>query len=270
MKTNRFLTAGEFAKIAGTTKHTLFHYDKIGLLPPDHRADNGYRYYSPEQLETFDVICTLRELDMPLAEIRQYLEHKSPGLFMKLLEQEDELISRKMKQLKQTRALLRKKSAQLASYLERRPAGPELLEFPEQYYISSYSDLTDSTMMASAVGSLYEHCASMDYKSPYGVGYLQYRSSLTKGIYTDYHTLYLLFDSRPKHLSHTVKPAGTYLCGWHTGPWDLIGKTYQKIFAHADTRDLKLDDHFFEDAILDGLTVSEEDLYVTRISVRVL
>ena len=66
MKTNRFLTAGEFAKITGTTKHTLFHYDKIGLLPPDHRADNGYRYYSPEQLETFDVICTLRELDMPL------------------------------------------------------------------------------------------------------------------------------------------------------------------------------------------------------------
>ncbi|MCH1982545.1 MerR family transcriptional regulator [Ruminococcus sp. OA3] len=270
MKSNRFLTAGEFAKITGTTKHTLFHYDKIGLLPPDHRTDNGYRYYSPEQLETFDVICTLRELDMPLAEIRQYLQHKSPELFMKLLEQEEELISRKMKQLKQTRALLRKKSVQLASYLERRPEDPELLEFPEQYYISSYSKLTDSTMMASAIGSLYEHCASMDDKSPYSVGYLQYQSVLSQGTYTDYHTIYLLFDNPPKRLRHTVKPAGTYLCVWHTGYWDLIGNSYQKLFAFADARGLKLEGHFFEDAILDGLTVSEEELYVTRISVRVV
>lgn len=270
MKSNRFLTAGEFAKIAGTTKHTLFHYDKIGLLPPDHRTDNKYRYYSPEQLETFDVICTLRELDMPLAEIRQYLDHKSPALFMDLLHQEEALISRKMKQLKQTRALLRRKSAHLASYLEHRPAAPQLLDFPEQYYISSYSDLTDSTAMASAVGSLYELCASMNYKSPYGVGYLQYGFNLSQGTYMDYHTLYLMFDKPPKRLTHTVKPAGTYLCAWHLGHWELIGETYRKLFAYADAKSLKLDEHFFEDTILDGLTVSDESLYVTRISVRVI
>ena len=37
LKSNRdaYLTTGEFAKLAGVSKHTLFHYDKIGLLSPE-------------------------------------------------------------------------------------------------------------------------------------------------------------------------------------------------------------------------------------------
>ena len=34
MENSRILTAGEFAKIVGVTKHTLFHYDEIGLFRP--------------------------------------------------------------------------------------------------------------------------------------------------------------------------------------------------------------------------------------------
>ena len=32
---NYYLTTGEFAKLVGTTKHTLFHYDAIGLFCPE-------------------------------------------------------------------------------------------------------------------------------------------------------------------------------------------------------------------------------------------
>ena len=33
------LTTGEFAKICNVKKHTLFHYDDIGLLKPDYYDD---------------------------------------------------------------------------------------------------------------------------------------------------------------------------------------------------------------------------------------
>ena len=44
------LTTGEFAKICNVKKHTLFHYDDIGLLKPDYYDENGYRFYSYSQL----------------------------------------------------------------------------------------------------------------------------------------------------------------------------------------------------------------------------
>ena len=34
------LTTGEFAKICNVKKHTLFHYDDIGLLKPDYYDEN--------------------------------------------------------------------------------------------------------------------------------------------------------------------------------------------------------------------------------------
>ena len=55
----QYLTTGEFAEICGVTKHTLFHYDSIGILKPEHVGDNGYRYYSLKQFSTFDIISML-------------------------------------------------------------------------------------------------------------------------------------------------------------------------------------------------------------------
>ena len=96
MNRERYLTTGEFAKIAGVTKHTLFHYDKIGLFRPEVTLENGYRYYSLTQLDEFDVIFMLRELDMPLNEISAYLARRSPGALAELLHEEDRLIGERL------------------------------------------------------------------------------------------------------------------------------------------------------------------------------
>ena len=42
---------GEFSKLARVSIRTLRHYDEIGLLVPDQVGpENGYRYYSAQQL----------------------------------------------------------------------------------------------------------------------------------------------------------------------------------------------------------------------------
>lgn len=43
-------TTGEFAGLCNIRKDTLFYYDEIGLLKPEIIQDNGYRYYSANQL----------------------------------------------------------------------------------------------------------------------------------------------------------------------------------------------------------------------------
>ena len=46
MKQKKFLTSGEFARLCRTTKETLFHYDREGLLKPKLITGNGYRRYA--------------------------------------------------------------------------------------------------------------------------------------------------------------------------------------------------------------------------------
>lgn len=84
-KPKGYLTTGEFAKLCGVKKQTLFHYDQIGILKPELSGENGYKYYSYLQLETFSEISMLKELEMPLAEIKQYLNSRSPDSFLSLL-----------------------------------------------------------------------------------------------------------------------------------------------------------------------------------------
>ncbi|QCP35194.1 MerR family transcriptional regulator [Anaerostipes rhamnosivorans] len=103
-----YLSTGEFAKVAGVTKHTLFHYDDIGLFSPEVKLENNYRYYSISQLEVFDVIFTLRQLGVPLSDIKEYLDHKSPEALFTLLEREEHSIDQKIRKLKTTKKWLQK------------------------------------------------------------------------------------------------------------------------------------------------------------------
>lgn len=76
-----YFTTGEFAEILGVKKHTLFHYDEIGLFSPAVKEENGYRYYFVWQMDAFEVIRALQRLGMPLGEIKAYMQERSPGLF---------------------------------------------------------------------------------------------------------------------------------------------------------------------------------------------
>jgi protein phosphatase len=65
------LTIGEFARASRLSAKALRLYDELGLLRPAVVDPvNGYRRYSPGQLETARLVAWLRRIGMPLAEIR--------------------------------------------------------------------------------------------------------------------------------------------------------------------------------------------------------
>ncbi|QIQ01886.1 MerR family transcriptional regulator [Streptomyces liangshanensis] len=68
------LTVGDFSRATHLSVKTLRHYHQVGLLEPDEiDPDTGYRHYGPEQIPTAQVIRRLRDLDLPLAEIKAVL-----------------------------------------------------------------------------------------------------------------------------------------------------------------------------------------------------
>ena len=75
MDENRLFKIGEVAKMYHVSMGTLRHYEKEGLLTPEYTDENtGYRYYGVRQLEVLNTIGYLRVLDMPLSEIRDFIQ----------------------------------------------------------------------------------------------------------------------------------------------------------------------------------------------------
>src|SRR5258708_36559728 len=63
---------GEFAELAGVSAKTLRFYDEIGLLRPASKDPRPrYRHYLPKQLQTLTSILALKDVGVPLADIRR-------------------------------------------------------------------------------------------------------------------------------------------------------------------------------------------------------
>jgi DNA-binding transcriptional MerR regulator len=68
------LSIGAFAEMTRLSLKALRLYDELGLLQPVHvDPQSGYRYYGVDQLSSARRIRNLRDMDMPLATIRQVL-----------------------------------------------------------------------------------------------------------------------------------------------------------------------------------------------------
>jgi DNA-binding transcriptional MerR regulator len=68
------LTVGDFSRATHLSVKTLHHYHQVGVLEPATvNPDTGYRYYSAGQIATAQVIRRLRDLEMPVADIKAVL-----------------------------------------------------------------------------------------------------------------------------------------------------------------------------------------------------
>ena len=177
-----YFTTGEFARLCNVKKQTLFHYDDIGILSPEVVGENGYRYYSYTQLEIFSTISMLKELDMPLAEIKDYLDHRSPQAFLELLEQQKKEVDEKIKELQWLKRFIHTKMGLTKAGLSI-PVGKILLENrPEEYLIvTEYNGEDEDKAITTAMTEHLNFCHSLDIYSPYAIGGMIPVECLTQG-----------------------------------------------------------------------------------------
>ncbi|MBU9738596.1 MerR family transcriptional regulator [Diplocloster agilis] len=75
-------TIQKLARLAGITTRTLRYYDEIGLLAPARLSPSGYRIYQEEEVNKLQEILFYREMDLPLAVIRDLMtapDHNRAG-----------------------------------------------------------------------------------------------------------------------------------------------------------------------------------------------
>ncbi|KQX59414.1 MULTISPECIES: MerR family transcriptional regulator [unclassified Streptomyces] len=76
MDRTNLLPIGQFSRASGLSVTALRHYDASGVLTPAHvDPDSGYRYFRPDQLRIAQLVRALRQLDIPIEEVRRLLAY---------------------------------------------------------------------------------------------------------------------------------------------------------------------------------------------------
>ncbi|MCL1993047.1 MAG: MerR family transcriptional regulator [Spirochaetes bacterium] len=79
-KKNGLLSIGEISKLTGASIRSLRYYERLGLLKPAYTDPlSSYRYYSLDQSYLVRTIMYCIELDIPLKELRRFID--AAGIF---------------------------------------------------------------------------------------------------------------------------------------------------------------------------------------------
>ena len=108
------ISIAQAAERSGLSAHTLRYYERIGLIHPVGRGENGHRRYGRDDMEWLALLTKLRTTDMPIRQMVEYAElvREGPHTAARrraMLEAHREAISRQMAQLEETAAVLDQK-----------------------------------------------------------------------------------------------------------------------------------------------------------------
>lgn len=117
----------EVAKIFGISRRTLLYYDEIGLFKPYSNDENGYRYYSEDQIYNLNFIMTLKKSGFSLNEIKRYLDFSSTEESVSFLDDKVNLIKENIKFLESSIKIIQAKKEELKSVSSPEGLNPSIL-----------------------------------------------------------------------------------------------------------------------------------------------
>ena len=112
------LTIQQVAQQTGLSIDTLRYYERIGLLEPVGRAQNGHRRYTQHDLDWIDLLIRLRNTGMPRAQMVRFAQLRRQGSATLterriMLEQHQYSLEQHMQELERHMATLQQKIARL-------------------------------------------------------------------------------------------------------------------------------------------------------------
>lgn len=96
------MSIGMFSRASLLSIKSLRAYHDQGILiPATVNQSTGYRSYHPSQLVDATVLCRLRGLDLPLADVKEILTHRDPEVTRKVLADHHAQMSDRLRQTQQ-------------------------------------------------------------------------------------------------------------------------------------------------------------------------
>lgn len=276
MNCDKLFQIGEVSKLSNMPVKTLRYYDEIGLLKPQTvNKESGYRYYSHDQIMLILVIKQLKDVGFSLEEIKRLLgredmEYNKMQIAKKYKEIDDKindllLMKEKMKfclnetsddeKLKNEGVVkLRYIPETYVAYL--REKGPVTSESFTVKYCKLWSLIEKNKLHAvkNVQAIYYDSCIAFDDRNK-----------------TDFDIEVCAPVTETKEIPGIVRKFGDFnaVTAYHYGSYDKLEALYDKACQYAVDNGYRILGQAIDNYIVDIISTSNPDNYVTEILVPV-
>ncbi len=270
---SKLLTIGQFAALHGINKKTLMWYDETGLFKPAAiNPENGYRCYTYRQSPLLETILLLRELDVSINEIREFMKNRSAGNMKCLLDEKITELDQNILHLQAVRKTLCNHRQNMETLLHMDLEEISIVDKEERCLVTVDigKDVTfeEEVEMITAETAKYRlgrlHDASYGSMIPVG--------SLQDGSFDNYTKLFIEIPIQipflPQQKGLHLQPKGKYLRAFHKGGWDRLPLRYRQILDYAGRQGLVLSGFSYEKGINETVIDRMED-YILQIEIPV-
>ena len=267
MPESGLLSISDFAEFSRTTRDTLLHYDRIGLLSPVLRGKNNYRYYSGSQLAIVNVIRTFQQLGMSLEEIKGLKDQRTPDRANLVFERQIEEIDKKIKEWVSARKLLLtlKKAINSVSGVDEQSIEVRYLSAEAIILgaINDYSqDRTDYDALLSFYHDISEKYPDLDLNYPVWATYSQNKLEQKDWKHPDRYYFY-----NPE--GYDRRPAALYVIGYKRGGYIPHCDFFERLYNYIDNNGYEICGDAYEEYPLNELCAIDDKDYLIRVMITV-
>ncbi len=265
---HRLFTIGQFASLHQINKKTLMWYDETGLFRPAVVKENGYRYYTYQQCTTLETILMLRELDVSIAEIKLFLNHRSADSLHTVFSEKTDEIDSAIQHLLQIKKALLYQKKELKHLQSIDLSSIQIIHKQERklVFLKTPKNTPPEKEAEMVFHETHRHKAYRMYGILYGS--IIPVTSLYRHDFEDYQGIFLQIPEAELTSNVHIQPAGSYLRAYCKGNWDKLPKKYCEILQYAAAHHIKLQDYAYETGLNEMICNSMDD-YITQIEIPV-
>lgn len=217
----RYLTISEMSEIHNTTRQTLIYYDRIGLFKPIKVDENGYRYYSSNQIPFLREICFLKSAGIKLEIIKDHIDNRNLNTAISLLRFHKEFLDNEIEKLKVARESLedRLNIYEKATLYSDEINFPILEYFPERKVVFiPYEHEIKKEELHMTMMKAWKILSKYGISPSKGFGTVILKDSINKEDVLEGSGVFIsLSDSIPEYQKVKILPAGKYVCMYKYG-----------------------------------------------------
>ncbi|MBT2770914.1 MerR family transcriptional regulator [Halomonas sp. ISL-60] len=265
---SQYFTTSELAKMCGVTKHTLFHYDEMGLLKPEFINAKGYRYYSFRQSYFLDIINVLKKAGSSLQEIKEFFRNQNTPQLVNLLKQKQIELEVELLRIKRMQGILGSAIQMTETTMEALRNVPSIEECEVEYFIATPLEVSDDKEFSIKLSEHRGYCEEHAIQHEFPIWTIISKESFESGM--------ISWGSVANKLKAPVvdkkmitKPHGLYAVMDHRGSYDTVSETCSILKNYIQRKGMKVCGNAYTMDLINYFSEQNPDSYVIRISVEV-
>jgi DNA-binding transcriptional MerR regulator len=253
----------KFSDFTGINQTTLRYYDKIGLFSPASRGENDYRNYSPEQIITINLINVLTDLGVPLKQIDEMVQDRTPEKVLDVLASHEKNLDAQMRRLYESYStihVLRELIQTGCAADESAVSGVDMDAMP--LIMGPVNDFKDDTLFYETFINFYKRADERGINLNYPIGgYFETTED------------FLASPSRPTCFfsldphGHGEKPAGRYVVAYSRGYYGEMGDVANRLTSYMTKHKVRSDGPLYVIYVHDELSIADSKQYLAQVSI---